>query len=97
MVANTHLEGTYSEVYPNVSQDLSGMKKLFKQFSFPGGILGHVAPKHPVRSMKAGNWDMPSLTHSGRSDNPDLIVACVIGDGEAETGPWLPPGIPINF
>ncbi|MCA9476125.1 MAG: phosphoketolase family protein [Nitrospira sp.] len=88
MVANTYLEGTYSEVYPNVSQDLSGMKKLFKQFSFPGGIPSHVAPETPGSIHEGGELGY-ALSHAFGAvfDNPDLIAACVIGDGEAETGP----------
>jgi xylulose-5-phosphate/fructose-6-phosphate phosphoketolase len=88
LVANTYLEGTYSEVYPNISQDEEGMKKLFTQFSFPGGIPSHVSPECPG-SMHEGGELGYSLSHSFGAvfDNPDLIVACVVGDGEAETGP----------
>jgi xylulose-5-phosphate/fructose-6-phosphate phosphoketolase len=88
LVANTYLEGTYSEVYPNISQDLDGMKRLFKQFSFPGGIPSHVAPETPGSIHEGGELGY-SLSHAfgAAFDNPDLIVACVIGDGEAETGP----------
>jgi xylulose-5-phosphate/fructose-6-phosphate phosphoketolase len=87
-VANTYLEGTYSEVYPNISQDAEGMKKLFKQFSFPGGIPSHVAPETPGSIHEGGELGY-SLSHAfgAAFDNPDLIVACVVGDGEAETGP----------
>ena len=88
LVANTYLEGSYSEIYPDVSQDESGMKKLFTQFSFPGGISSHVAPTTPGSIHEGGELGY-SLSHSfgAAFDNPDLIVACVIGDGEAETGP----------
>ncbi len=88
LVAQTYLEGTWSEVYPNVSQDEAGLKKLFTQFSFPGGISSHVAPTTPG-SIHEGGVLGYSLSHSfgAAFDNPDLIVACVIGDGEAETGP----------
>jgi len=88
MVANTYLEGTYSEVYPNISQDADGMKKLFKQFSFPGGIPSHVAPETPGSIHEGGELGY-ALSHAfgAAFDNPDLIVACVVGDGEAETGP----------
>jgi xylulose-5-phosphate/fructose-6-phosphate phosphoketolase len=88
LVANTYLEGTYSEVYPNISQDAEGMKKLFKQFSFPGGIPSHVAPETPGSIHEGGELGY-SLSHAfgAAFDNPDLIVACVVGDGEAETGP----------
>ncbi|HYG24768.1 MAG TPA: phosphoketolase family protein [Verrucomicrobiae bacterium] len=88
IVANAYLEGTYSEVYPNVSQDETGMKRLFKQFSFPGGIPSHVAPETPGSIHEGGELGY-SLSHAfgAAFDNPDLIVATVIGDGEAETGP----------
>jgi len=88
MVANTYLEGTYSELYPNISQDSSGMKKLFKQFSFPGGIPSHVAPETPGSIHEGGELGY-ALSHAfgAAFDNPDLLVACVVGDGEAETGP----------
>ena len=88
MVAQTYLEGSYSEVYPNVSQDLEGMQKLFKQFSFPGGIPSHVAPETPGSIHEGGELGY-SLAHAFGAvlDNPDLIAACVVGDGEAETGP----------
>ena len=88
LVANAYLEGTYSEVYPNISQDEEGMKKLFTQFSFPGGIPSHVAPETPG-SMHEGGELGYALSHAygAAFDNPDLIVACVVGDGEAETGP----------
>lgn len=87
IVANTYLEGTYSEVYPHVSQDEVGMKRLFKQFSFPGGIPSHVAPETPGSIHEGGELGY-SLAHAygAAFDNPDLIVACVVGDGEAETG-----------
>src|SRR5437868_6374132 len=88
IVANTYLEGTYSEVYPNISQDEEGMKKLFKQFSFPGGIPSHVAPETPGSIHEGGELGY-SLSHAygAAFDNPDLVAVCVVGDGEAETGP----------
>jgi xylulose-5-phosphate/fructose-6-phosphate phosphoketolase len=88
LVANTYLEGTYSEFYPEVSQDENGLKHLFKQFSFPGGIPSHVAPETPGSIHEGGELGY-SLSHAFgvAFDNPELIVACVIGDGEAETGP----------
>ncbi len=88
LVANTYLEGTYTEVYPNISQDEAGLQKLFKQFSFPGGIPSHVSPECPGSIHEGGELGY-SLSHSFGAvmDNPDLIVACIVGDGEAETGP----------
>lgn len=88
LIANTYLEGSYSEVYPNMSQDEAGMKRLFKQFSFPGGVPSHVSPECPG-SMHEGGELGYSLSHAFGAvfDNPDLIVTCVVGDGEAETGP----------
>jgi xylulose-5-phosphate/fructose-6-phosphate phosphoketolase len=88
LVANTYLEGIYSEVYPNIGQDEEGMKRLFTQFSFPGGIPSHVAPETPGSIHEGGELGY-SLSHAygAAFDNPDLIVACVVGDGEAETGP----------
>jgi xylulose-5-phosphate/fructose-6-phosphate phosphoketolase len=88
IVGNVYLEGSYSEIYPSVSQDEEGMKKLFKQFSFPGGISSHVAPTTPGSIHEGGELGY-SLSHAfgAAFDNPGLIVACVIGDGEAETGP----------
>ena len=88
IVANTYLEGTYSEVYPNISQDEDGMRRLFTQFSFPGGIPSHVAPDTPGSIHEGGELGY-SLSHAygAAFDNPDLLVACVVGDGEAETGP----------
>ena len=88
MVANTYLEGTYSERYPNVSQDEEGMRRLFKQFSFPGGIPSHAAPETPGSIHEGGELGY-SIAHAYGAvfDNPDLIAACVVGDGEAETGP----------
>jgi xylulose-5-phosphate/fructose-6-phosphate phosphoketolase len=87
LVGNTYLEGTYSDVYPNISQDEEGLKKLFKQFSFPGGIPSHVSPECPG-SMHEGGELGYSLSHAFGAvfDNPDLIVSCIVGDGEAETG-----------
>jgi xylulose-5-phosphate/fructose-6-phosphate phosphoketolase len=88
LIANTYLEGTYSEYYPDVSEDVEGMTKLFKQFSFPGGVPSHVAPETPGSIHEGGELGY-ALSHAygAAFDNPDLIVACVIGDGEAETGP----------
>ena len=88
LVANTYLEGTYSEFYPHIEQNIGGLKRLFKQFSFPGGIPSHVAPETPGSIHEGGELGY-SLTHAYGAvfDNPDLFVACVIGDGEAETGP----------
>ncbi len=88
IVGNVYLEGTWSEVYPDVTQNVAGLKKLFKQFSFPGGISSHVAPTTPGSIHEGGELGY-SLSHAfgAAFDNPDLIVACVIGDGEAETGP----------
>ena len=88
LVGNTYLEGTYSEVYPNISQDEAGLKKLFKQFSFPGGIPSHVSPECPGSIHEGGELGY-SLSHAFGAvlDNPGLITACVVGDGEAETGP----------
>jgi len=88
LVANTYLEGTYSEIYPNISQDARGMQKLFKQFSFPGGIPSHVAPETPGSIHEGGELGyVLSHAYGAVFDNPDLIAACVVGDGEAETGP----------
>ena len=88
LVGNTYLEGTYSEIYPHITQDESGLKKLFTQFSFPGGISSHVSPECPGSIHEGGELGY-SLSHAFGAvlDNPDLIVACVVGDGEAETGP----------
>jgi xylulose-5-phosphate/fructose-6-phosphate phosphoketolase len=88
LVANTYLEGTYSELYTSITQDEAGLKRLFKQFSFPGGIPSHVAPETPGSIHEGGELGY-SLSHAfgAAFDNPDLIAACVIGDGEAETGP----------
>ena len=88
IVANAYMEGTYSEVYPNIAQDEEGMKRLFKQFSFPGGIPSHVAPETPGSIHEGGELGYAvSHAYGAAYDNPDLIVACVVGDGEAETGP----------
>src|SRR6266478_9849318 len=86
LVANTYLEGTYSELYPNISQTKEGLKKLFKQFSFPGGIPSHVAPETPGSIHEGGELGY-SIAHAfgAAFDNPDLLVCCVVGDGEAET------------
>ena len=88
LVANAYLEGTYSEVYPHVGQDEEGLRELFRQFSFPGGIPSHVAPETPGSIHEGGELGY-ALTHAygAAFDNPDLLVACVVGDGEAETGP----------
>lgn len=88
MIAQDWLDGTYSEVYPNITQDMEGMRKLFKQFSFPGGVPSHVAPETPGSINEGGELGY-SLAHAfgAVADNPGLIAACVVGDGEAETGP----------
>jgi xylulose-5-phosphate/fructose-6-phosphate phosphoketolase len=88
MVANTYLEGTYSEIYPDITKDEEGLQKLFRQFSFPGGIPSHAAPETPGSIHEGGELGY-ALAHAYGAvfDNPDLIAACVIGDGEAETGP----------
>src|ERR1700757_1641443 len=88
LVGNTYLEGTYSEIYPNITQDASGLQKLFKQFSFPGGIPSHVSPECPGSIHEGGELGY-SLAHAFGAvfDNPNLVVACIVGDGEAETGP----------
>ncbi len=88
VVGNTYLEGTYSEIYPDISQDEAGLKKLFTQFSFPGGIPSHASPETPGSIHEGGELGY-SLSHAFGAvfDNPELIVACVVGDGEAETGP----------
>ena len=88
IVSNVYLEGSYTDVYPNITQDEEGLKKLFKQFSFPGGISSHVAPETPGSINEGGELGY-SLAHAFGAvfDNPNLIAACVIGDGEAETGP----------
>jgi xylulose-5-phosphate/fructose-6-phosphate phosphoketolase len=88
IVGNVYLEGTWSEIYPNVTQDEAGLQKLFKQFSFPGGISSHVAPTTPGSIHEGGELGY-SLSHAfgAAFDNPGLIVACVVGDGESETGP----------
>jgi len=88
IVANVWLEGTYSEYYPNISEDAAGMKKMFRQFSFPGGVPSHVAPETPGSIHEGGELGY-ALSHAFGAvfDNPDLVAACVVGDGEAETGP----------
>lgn len=88
MVSNSYLDGSYTEIYPEITQDITGMKKLFKQFSFPGGIASHAAPETPGSIHEGGELGY-SLSHGVGAilDNPDLISAVVIGDGEAETGP----------
>ena len=88
MVANTYLEGTYSEFYPNIGQSEAGMQKLFKQFSFPGGIPSHAAPETPGSIHEGGELGYSIMHACGAVfDNPDLLACCVVGDGEAETGP----------
>ena len=88
MVANTYLEGTYSEIYPAVTQDYDGMRRLFRQFSFPGGIPSHAAPETPGSIHEGGELGYVLAHAFGAAfDNPDLIVVAVVGDGEAETGP----------
>jgi xylulose-5-phosphate/fructose-6-phosphate phosphoketolase len=88
LVAQAYLEGTYGEVYPEIVQDEEGMRRLFRQFSFPGGIPSHVAPETPGSIHEGGELGY-ALSHAygAAFDNPDLIVTCVVGDGEAETGP----------
>src|SRR5207248_776046 len=88
MVANSYLEGTYTELYPNILQNQEGMQRLFKQFSFPGGIPSHDAPETPGSIHEGGELGY-CLSHAAGAafDNPDLLVCCVVGDGEAETGP----------
>jgi xylulose-5-phosphate/fructose-6-phosphate phosphoketolase len=88
IVANTYLEGTYSEIYTDISQDAEGMQKLFKQFSFPGGISSHTSPTTPGSIHEGGELGYAiSHAYGAAFDNPDLIIACIVGDGEAETGP----------
>jgi xylulose-5-phosphate/fructose-6-phosphate phosphoketolase len=88
MVANTYLEGSYSEIYPDIGRDAEGLRKLFRQFSFPGGIPSHAAPETPGSIHEGGELGYALVHAYGAAfDNPDLIVACVVGDGEAETGP----------
>ena len=88
IVANAYLEGTYSEVYPDISRDAEGMRRLFRQFSFPGGIPSHVAPETPGSIHEGGELGY-ALTHAygAAFDSPELLVCCIVGDGEAETGP----------
>src|SRR5436190_15328321 len=88
LVASTYLEGTYSEVYPDITLDAEGMRRLFRQFSFPGGIPSHVAPETPGSIHEGGELGY-ALSHAygAAFDNPDLVALCVVGDGEAETGP----------
>jgi len=88
LVANTYLEGTYGEVYPHVGSDAEGLRRLFRQFSFPGGIPSHVAPETPGSIHEGGELGYALVHAFGAAfDNPDLLVCCVVGDGEAETGP----------
>lgn len=98
MVANTWLEGSYSEIYPHITQDAAGMQRLFKQFSFPGGIPSHAAPETPGSINEGGELGY-SLSHAfgAAFDNPELVVPCVIGDGEAETGPLASSWHGIKF
>src|SRR3954453_18530282 len=88
LVANTYLEGTYSEVYPHIGRDAEGLRRLFPQFSFPGGLPSHVAPETPGSIHEGGELGY-ALVHAYGAvfDNPDLLAVCVVGDGEAETGP----------
>ena len=87
IVANAYLEGTYTELYPNITQDAAGMQKLFQQFSFPGGIPSHASPETPGSINEGGELGYSLLHAYGAAfDNPDLMVCCVVGDGEAETG-----------
>jgi len=88
LVANAYLEGTYTELYPHISENEAGLRELFRQFSFPGGIPSHVAPETPGSIHEGGELGY-ALSHAfgAAYDNPDLLVACVVGDGEAETGP----------
>jgi xylulose-5-phosphate/fructose-6-phosphate phosphoketolase len=98
MVANTYLEGTYTEIYPSIRQDIDGTRRLFRQFSFPGGIPSHAAPETPGSIHEGGELGYAlAHAHGAAFDNPDLIVACVVGDGEAETGPSQHHGIAILF
>jgi xylulose-5-phosphate/fructose-6-phosphate phosphoketolase len=88
VVANTYLEGTYGEVYPQIGFDEEGLRRLFRQFSFPGGIPSHVAPETPGSIHEGGELGYALVHAFGAAfDNPDLLVCCVVGDGEAETGP----------
>ena len=98
MIANTYLEGSYTEKYPSITMDESGLKKLFRQFSFPGGVPSHVAPETPGSIHEGGELGY-SLSHAFGAvlDNPDLIAACVVGDGEAETGPLATSWHGIKF
>jgi len=98
LVANTYLEGSYSEIYPHIEQNKDGIKRLFRQFSWPYGIPSHVAPETPGSIHEGGELGY-SLVHAygAAFDNPDLIVACVVGDGEAETGRWRQAGMETSF
>src|SRR5947207_4517796 len=88
VVANTYLEGTYSEIYPSIGRDEEGLRRLFRQFSFPGGIPSHAAPETPGSIHEGGELGYALVHAYGAAfDNPDLLVCCVVGDGEAETGP----------
>ena len=88
IVANTYLEGSYTELFPNITQDTEGMRRLFQQFSWPGGIPSHCAPETPGSIHEGGELGYSLLHAYGAAfDNPDLFVVCVVGDGEAETGP----------
>src|SRR5438874_765188 len=97
LVANAYLEGTYSEVYAHVGRNEDGLRELFRQFSFPGGIPSHVAPETPGSIHEGGELGY-ALSHAfgAAFDNPDLLVACVVGDGEAETGPKEVDGLPVE-
>ena len=98
IVANAYLEGSYTERYPAIERSANGMERLFRQFSWPYGIPSHVSPETPGSIHEGGELGY-SLAHAygAAFDNPDLIVACIIGDGEAETGPWPRAGTPTNF
>ena len=97
MIANTYLEGTYSEVYPEISRDKEGMRKMFKRFSFPSGVPSHCAPETPGSINEGGELGY-SIAHGFGAvfDNPDLIATVIVGDGEAETLRWRHHGTPTN-
>ena len=97
LIANTYLDGSYSEIYPNISQDEEGMQKMFKQFSFPCGVPSHCAPETPGSINEGGELGY-SIAHAFGAvfDNPDLIATVVVGDGEAETGPFFSSNRPVR-
>ena len=97
VVGNVYLEGSYSEVYPKIGQDEAGLKRLFQQFSFPGGISSHVSPQTPGSIHEGGELGY-SVSHAfgAAFDNPDLVVACVVGDARPRPARWPPPGIPTS-